>query len=298
VAWLVILLAILAISAIASLLYIKVQMRRVIRQLDESPVREITLGLVDKDLTRLAISINKITAAHKAESQRSEQRERQLKEDISNISHDLRTPLTSVCGYIQLLDKTELDDTQREYVRIIADKAEILAGLIHSFYDVSYWNQENSRAKLENVNLSNFVSERILACQNDFESKGVSPILSKPLQPVFCYADIMMLTRIFQNLVINALEYGQGNIEIAILPVETGMIALSIRNALADGEPPDPDRVFDRFYTGDAVRTKPRSGLGLSVVKLLAEKMGGTTSAVLENGVFVVELRLRRSATQ
>jgi signal transduction histidine kinase len=294
--WPVILFAAAAAGALAVLLYLKAQIRGLTRQLEDEPTRKITLGLMDRDLTGLAASVNQSIAARRLEARRDDQRQRQLKEDISNIAHDLRTPLTSVRGYVQLLEKTRLDDTQRDYVKIIADKAETLNRLIRDFYDISYWDQADGEVKLEEVNLGDFVSEHILACRNDFESKGVAPVLAAPPRPVLCYADVMMLTRIIQNLVGNALEHGQGDVEISLSSTAPGEVSLSVRNAFADGNAPDPDRVFDRLYTGDSARTRPRSGLGLPVVRLLAEKMGGAGSVALEDGFFVATLCLRGRA--
>ena len=216
-------------------------------------------------------------------------RERALRRQIANVSHDLRTPLTSILGYLQLLEGDALSDEERaRYLAVVESRAKVLQELITSFYDLSRLEAGEYPIAREPVDLREVVSGLLAAFYEDLERKfTVTVDIPDVLPPV--WGDKAALGRVYTNLVRNALEHG-GNTLSVVLRAASGGVESVFENGGADLADEDVPHVFDRFFTSDKSRTGRNTGLGLAIVKTLTDQMGGTAGAGLERDRFRVTL--------
>ena len=215
--------------------------------------------------------------------------ERAIRQQIANISHDLRTPLTSILGYLQLLEGEGLTaEERREYLAIVQGRAKALQSMIVSFYDLSRLEGGEYPLSRERVDLYHVLSELVAEFYNDFEGFDMTVELREGLPSVT--ADPAGVLRVFTNLIRNAMEHGRSRM--SILLYQEGDEVVSVFANDAPGlTPEDVEHVFDRFFTADKMRTGQSTGLGLAIVKALVERMGHTVSAELEGDLFRVVVR-------
>lgn len=240
-------------------------------------------------MTALAAEINKNQAFQKEQKLSLIKEEHHFKETISNISHDLRTPLTSIIGYLQLLQKTELTDEQKEYINISLSRARYLQTLIREFYEISILESKNNTPILEKINLGNILTKIILSFSEQLEERNITPYITSTHTPFYVLADETMLKRMITNLVANAIRYGRGALRMDLF--EEDDIQMTFQNEVEHGQSINAARLFEKFYTADSSRNSAGSGLGLYIVKVLAEKMGGSVSANLDDHRLTIQLR-------
>lgn len=225
------------------------------------------------------------------EDERSDfrRREQALRRQIANVSHDLRTPLTSILGYLQLLDSPQVTEEQRgEYLAIITSRAKVLQGLITSFYDLSRLEAGEYPIVRERVDLREVIGALLAAFYDELEAHFTVQVdLPQDLPQV--WGDRAAMTRVYTNLIRNALEHGSDTLTISAAKEGDGVVTRFI-NGGAELAAEDLPHVFDRFYTSDQTRSGHNTGLGLAIVKTLTEKMLGTVAAELTAGNFSVIL--------
>ena len=267
------------------------EIRSMSRQLEDLSAgrseKKISLTLVDARLSELATQINENMELQKQlriDTRKSEQR---LKDSIAGVSHDLRTPLTAIIGYIQMLERRGLNGEQQEKATIILKKANAMRELVESFFELSVIESGQSELAEEAVNFTNIVSEAVVDFIPRFEAAELEPDVDLGDKSLYIAGDTTALGRIVQNLLSNALKYTAGRVKVA-LEERDGEIILTVVNEVRPDTPPDMERIFERFYTGDDCRNSGSAGLGLYIVKLLAEKMQGAVSASLENKMLSV----------
>lgn len=216
--------------------------------------------------------------------------ERVLREQISNVSHDLRTPLTSILGYLQLLEDPDLDEAERaQSLRVIEARARTLQDLITAFYDLSRIEGGEYPLEREQVDLYRVLSDLIAQFYGDFERSGfdMDVDLQQHLPPV--WGDAGAVARVFANLIGNALKHGTGFLRIRLYRLGDTLVT-EFANGGGDLTQEDAARVFDRFYTADKTRSTQNTGLGMSIVRALVEQMGHEVTAELREGIFTVRV--------
>ena len=241
-------------------------------------------------------AVNILLELRQAERSASLERERSLRRQIANVSHDLRTPLTSILGYLQLLEDETLPLAERqEYLDVVKGRAKALQSLITSFYDLSRLEGGEYPIQQERVDLHSSLSSLLASFYSDFTDGGfdVNVDLQEGLPPVL--ADPAGVLRVFTNLIRNALDHGQGRMEVSLF-LEEGQVVSLFRNGAEGLSEEDLPHVFDRFFTADKMRTGRNTGLGLAIVKALAEQMGCTLQAELEDGRFGVRIAWKSCA--
>ena len=224
-----------------------------------------------KDLT---LEINKALEAKQKTEVEYKKIDLELKQAISNVSHDLRTPLTSIMGYIQLMEDDSLSqDEKKQYIDIIKRRTKSLQNLICSFYDLSRLEGKEYRLELKSLNLYNIICDMMASFYNDFLSKGIEPIVNIDEKVSLVIADESAVRRIISNLVQNMLKYGENFIAI-FLKEEEDHIIMTFTNDASYLSEDDVKNLFQRFFTRDRTRSGKSTGLGLAITKQLVEQMG------------------------
>ena len=252
----------------------------------------IFLSTRDPHVRKLAAELNVRLRELRRQRQRYENGDRELKEAVTNISHDLRTPLTAICGYLELLEKGEKTPEQARYLALIGERVEAIKALTEELlrYSVAAGGEEG--LALEPVDLNAAVEEAMAAFYAALVEGGVTPRVTIPEARVVRRLDRAALSRVLGNLLNNALKYSAGDLDVTL----DGEGTITLSNAAPGLDEVQVGRLFDRFFT---VETASRStGLGLSIARALTERMGGTISARYGDGRLYVELRFSETAME
>lgn len=244
----------------------------------------ITLSGGGRHMRELAAKINTALRELHMQRRRFENGDMEVKNAITNISHDIRTPLTAIYGYLELLEEEEVSETAAEYIKIIRNRTEMLRKLSEEFFDYSVSLSSDLGLKEEAVDVNRVLQESIAAFYVDFLESKITPKIRITENRIVCRGDSAALSRVFSNLLNNAVKYSDGDLEIVLS--ENGEITFAnTASALTNIE---VSRLFDRFFTVENARKS--TGLGLSISKLLIEKMGGEITAEHENGRLTIHV--------
>ncbi|HFD0306863.1 TPA: sensor histidine kinase [Clostridium perfringens] len=240
----------------------------------EGKIEKLRLSLPNKNIENLIVEINTLIDDKRKMENIYKEKDIELREAIANMSHDLRTPLTSIMGYVYLLNDDKLDKEERkEYLKIIEKRSLVLNDLITNFYGLSRIQADQYEIKFEPVNLELVLGEIIAAFYETLDYNFGEPEINieEGLGPVL--GDKQALNRIFTNLIENIIKHGEGEVKIS-LKKKNKYIVMEFSNKAEDLESKDVNRIFEKFFTKDRMRTGQNTGLGLAIVKLLVEKQG------------------------
>lgn len=240
----------------------------------EGKIEKLRLSLPNKNIENLIVEINTLIDDKRKMENIYKEKDMELREAIANMSHDLRTPLTSIMGYVYLLNDDKLDKEERkEYLKIIEKRSLVLNDLITNFYGLSRIQADQYEIKFEPVNLELVLGEIIAAFYETLDYNFGEPEINieEGLGPVL--GDKQALNRIFTNLIENIIKHGEGEVKIS-LKKKNKYIVMEFSNKAEDLESKDVNRIFEKFFTKDRMRTGQNTGLGLAIVKLLVEKQG------------------------
>lgn len=244
----------------------------------------LTISTRDPAMKRLAAELDRQLKLLRKEHIRYVNGDKEVKNAITGISHDLRTPLTAICGYMELLSREEASDAVKQYLAIIENRVEALKGLSEELFRYSVALTAGSYETREEISLNSALEECIAGFYGALKEAGIEPEISLPETQVLRRLNGQALSRILSNIVGNAIKYSQGDFCITLK--EDGTVTFSNR---AEGL----DRItvghlFDRFYT---VETGTHStGLGLAIARSLTEEMQGKLDASCENGILTITL--------
>ncbi len=265
--------------------------RRMREQMADETTARLSLPCPSAGAEELLVCLNELLELRQEERAVYHRKEQELRQQIANVSHDLRTPLTSILGYLQLLEGEGLSPGKRvEYLSVIEGRARTLQTFIAAFYDLSRIEGGELPLERDKVDLGRALSDQLAAAYEQIEESGLvmEVDIAPDMPPV--WADGGAVTRIFSNLLTNALRHGEDTLAVKLY--REGNAVVSAFSNRADGlTAEDAAHVFERFYTADKMRTGQSTGLGLAIVKALAERMGHTVAARWEDGVFTVEVR-------
>ena len=265
---------------------------RQLRALEEGQsTARVRLAVPNGAAEALLDEVNRLLELRQADQSAYRQREKALRQQIANVSHDLRTPLTSILGYLQLLDDPGLAEEERkEYLSVVESRARALQSLITSFYDLSRLEGGEYPLRRESRICYRQVINCLSVSTKYFTEKGfdMDVELDEALPPV--WADPGAVLRVFTNLLRNALDHGEGRMSIRLYR-EGDWLVSSFANQTGELTAEDVPHVFDRFFTSDKMRTGRNTGLGLAIVKALAGQMGCRTEAGLEGDLFRIAVR-------
>lgn len=239
----------------------------------------------------LYAAINHLFELRQKERSQYLHQEADLRRQIADVSHDLRTPLTSILGYLQLLEEQDLTPDQRkEYMEVVRGRSAVLQTLIASFYDLSRAEGGQWPLEREALDLGRIVADQLAVSYESLENAGMAPEvdIQEDLPPV--WGDQNAAVRVVSNLLTNALRHGKPPLRVCVFG-DRERVVTRFTNAAPDMKEEDAQHVFERFYTADRVRTGQNTGLGLAIVKALTQRMGCQSSAYLEGGLFTIEVR-------
>lgn len=262
---------------------IRKQLRK-LKDIDTNSLVRSTNGSADKLITEINQLI-KDTRTLKVDYQK---KNHALEQMMTNISHDLRTPLTSAMGYIHLIQNSQLSEQEKTRELEIIEKRLIrLEELINSFFELSKTISRGKAPEKTELNPISILEEAIVHYYDDYCDKNREIILKCDNHKLMINSNRNMLLRIFDNLINNSLKHGKGNLEITVKNDKA--FTLVFENPLNE-QPPDIEHIFDEFYTMDISRTKGNTGLGLAIAKQFTEMLGGNITATLNEETFIMTL--------
>ena len=233
----------------------------------------IDISSRDKYVCHLANSINEQLRKLRKERHKFQQGDLELKNAVTNISHDLRTPLTAICGYLDLLEQEEKSESVCRYVTIIKERTEILTELTEELFQYSVIISTQNVGPKERIAVNSILEESIAGFYTVLHERNIIPNIQLPEKQVVRRLDRASLSRVFSNLLSNAIKYSDGDLEIVLS--DDGKITFT--NSASALNEIQVGKLFDRFYTVDTARKS--TGLGLAISKTLVEQMDGIISA-------------------
>ncbi|MBQ8967798.1 HAMP domain-containing sensor histidine kinase [Ruminococcus sp.] len=246
----------------------------------------IALDTVDKDMKRLASEINTSLKKLREEHNRYVCGDAELKAAITNISHDLRTPLTAICGYLEVMKKSELPEQTAKYLEIINGRAELMKQLTEELFRYSVVLSSDGNEETEELSVNRVLEDCIMGYYAAFTEKGIVPEIDLTEEKVVRVGNKNNLARTFNNLMNNALKYSDGDLFISLSA--EGEIVFS--NTAAGLTRLQVERLFDRFYTVREARNS--TGLGLSIARTFVEQMNGSITAELSGNRLIIRIKL------
>lgn len=282
--WCIVLICSLALAALCLLAYLLVlrhSLREAAEELDEKLRTDtntlISISSGDRAMQSLVTHINRQLQALRRERLRLHSGNAELTAAVTNVSHDLRTPLTAICGYLDLLEQEPQTAAAARYLAVIRERTDAMRALTEELFRYSVLTATADELHTEPVCLNDVLEQRLAGVYGALSARGITPSVQLPEEKVIRPLDAAALRRVFDNILSNAAKYSDGDLAVVLAP--DGKVTFSNRaSALSRVE---AARLFDRFYTVDSARGS--TGLGLSIAKLLTEKLHGTISADYEN---------------
>ena len=248
------------------------------------------------ELAELCSSINNMSLELREKIDNEKKIEQNKNELITNVSHDLRTPLTSILGYVDLLKQNGFEDKEKfvEYISIIDERSKTLNTLINELFEYTKLNSHDIKLNYNTVEIGSLVEQLSGEYSLIFKKEGLELISEIPEEDIFVDIDIQMIVRALENLLINAKKYSVRNSQVLVkLLQESNDIVISVENKVENISQDDLDNLFERFYKVDKARkTGDSTGLGLSIVKRVVELHKGLVKAELINGVIKFKIIL------
>ena len=289
--WSVFVICGLALCVVGLLLYLlsmRASLKEVARELndklntDTNTLLSISSG--DRAMRTLAVQINDQLRLLRRERLKLQHGDKELKNAVTSISHDLRTPLTAICGYLDLLMQEPQSEKSERYLAVIRERTDAMRGLTEELFRYSVIAGTAEELHLEPLCLNDILEQSLVGFYGALTGRGITPEIQMPDQEVVRELDAAAIRRILDNLLSNAVKYSDGDLCVSL--TDNGEIIFS--NHAGGLDSVQVKRLFDRFYTVETARQS--SGLGLSIAKLLTEHMGGSITATYHNGKLSVSV--------
>lgn len=266
----------------------KQQLKNIAQQMEEQSGHFVSIDFVDKDLENVVIQINEIIDSVQEERAEARKAEQQLRTSISMISHDMRTPLTSVIGYLQLAKKNCKEEENLQNIDIALDRAVYCNKLVNDFFELSVIDSNSYNPVMEKVNICEVVCEEILANYVSFEKRGITPVFEQADDTIFVLADQKLFVRVLQNLISNSIKYAIGEVRFSVSRGENIMLEIASNSS----KKIDTEKIFDKFYQADVARGSEGTGLGLYICRKFMEDMNGRIWAESSDEEFRIKIEL------
>lgn len=292
--WLWVLIVAFLSFLIAALIIKIISLKRAVKDIEESLSEKLTtdtntlidISSNDKRICSLAVTLNKELSVLRKEKLSYINGNTELKNSVTNISHDLRTPLTAICGYIDLLEREEKTKEAEKYLDIIKKRVEFMVKLTEELFGYSVIMSEDDGKTTSYTDVKNVLEESIASFYEVLISRNIVPVINLTKEKVIKNLNSHALSRVFSNLLNNAVKYSDGDLEISLF--ENGEIVFA--NTASKLDAVEVEKLFDRFYTVETAKNS--TGLGLSIAKTLTEQMGGEISAEYKDGKLYIKIFL------
>ena len=287
--YLCLILTVFLIAAIIKIFIMKKSAKEVSSQLSEKIHTDtntlITISSFDKDIRKLAAELNILIKEMNEQKLRYTQGDKALKENVTNISHDIRTPLTAISGYLELLKKENNSPQARRWLEIISERTDAIKNMTNEMLTYAVSVSEKHDILLENVIINDILEETISSFYGAITERKITPEINICEKKIHRKLNRNALKRIFANIISNAIRYSSGDFDVMLSP--DGEITFC--NSASGLDAVTAARLFDRFFTVE--NANGSTGLGLAVAKSLTEEMGGTISSDYSGGKLKIRIR-------
>ena len=270
-----------------------VRLRQFVETLQEGDTSiMVPIDFQTPEIGKLVDEINLLVDKYRKSITELRHKDETIKETITNLAHDVRTPLTSIEGYAKILKNSgNLSKTDLEAVDTILERSDTLKRLLNQLFDFARLESDSFEYHEVPMDLNAILRKTAVSFYSNFEAKGEEPDIRIPEEEFRVLGDPDAVTRVFSNIIFNALVHGKTNYSIASWQ-ESEAYAFCFQNDAGDITAEDLDRLFDRFFTTDKSRSKKTTGLGLAIAKKIVTHMGGEIKAELKDGLFGIAIRI------
>lgn len=300
-------LAIIVIIMAAVLLKIRAQLRDINDQLDFLYENDTNM-LIGTDTNLIYLGqfkqrVNRFVEQWHKKRAEAAKKEQMIFDTYTNLSHDIRTPLTSLDGYFQLLKDEKDEKLQAHYIGIIQERIASLKDILEELFMFTKLKNDTFNLEMDKCCVSRLLKQTVFSYYDEWKMRGIEPVVDICDEQIFILANTQALKRVFQNVIKNGLVHGKSDIEIKLYTIDSGknagsdrenkVVNIVVSNTIDDPENIDTSQVFERFYKADEARSVTSSGLGLSIAKELVERMGGKINAQIEDNRFCINISYR-----
>ena len=286
---------VLAAAELVYLLLIRRQHLSICRQLrfirEEESRKRLEVDFEGFGEGKMAGEINETLDDVRRQKRAMHEREKLIADAYANLSHDIRTPLTSLDGYMQLLSEAKTQEERERYTTVTRERIDTLKELLEDLFTYTKLKNEAYEIELSPVSLRSVVSTTVLSYYETWQQAGVTPEISVSEEPLLVNGNETAVKRILHNLTKNAVLHGRNRLLVS-LAKEDGEAVLTVANPVEHPEEIEIGRVFEQFYTADRMHRQASSGLGMAIAKEMTERMKGTIRATLNGDTFAVAIRI------
>jgi signal transduction histidine kinase len=292
--WITIISVFITVISLGNLILYRRQIKSFCRQLkfiqNNVTNKRISQDINYKEITELSDCLNDILKKQHQSELEYKKKDKQIKETIMNLSHDIRTPITSLKGYFELLLEAEGENEQERYHKIINSRINSLNDILEQLFTYTKLQNDTYQFVFEECNMNAILYEAVFSFYEEFKSKRIEPAVSIPEDNGIVWANSAAMKRAIQNIIKNALDHGKEQIVIEMFIAEK--VEIIVKNKCHSGDSIDADKVFNRFYKADTLGGHQSTGLGLSIAYELIKVMNGTIAAYIEEAYFVIKIEL------
>ncbi len=247
--------------------------------------KQINFGSIEE----LVDLLNEMLSKRRMEKNQYAEKEKLIANTYTNLSHDIRTPLTSLDGYVQLLEYSTNKEEQKRYITIIQERISSLKEMLEELFTFTKVKNEAYILELSPCCINRILKKVVFSYYEEWKQKEIEPMIQVAEEPIYINGNTQALQRVFQNIIKNALEHGGKEIKM-LLYSEKEKVYISFGNWIENKEEIKVEQVFERFYKADVARSKNSTGLGLAIAKELVNKMNGTIQARIEENIFYIQI--------
>ena len=246
----------------------------------------IAISSSDKDIKNLTINLNNNLSELRGQKLQYKNGNQELKKIITNISHDLRTPLTAIKGYVDLIEQEKLSNNQKKYLKVIQKKSNELTELTGQLFEYTKLMDIDVKIKKEECCINEILEETLVSYYSIFKEQDIIPNISICSTKVYKIVNKISIIRVFENILSNVVKYSNGDLKVEMQ--ENGTITFS--NKATSLDETTVQKIFDRYFSVE--NAKESTGIGLSIAKQLVELNNGSIKAEYVNGYLIIEIKL------
>lgn len=252
----------------------------------------VTSIIRNREFEELLFEVNSLLKDHRLKEEESIRSSNQLKDALTYISHDIRTPLTSLSGYFELLKEAYDEESKLKYTGIIEERINVLKDMLEQLFEYLKMQNESYALEINKENISEIVTKAVVSFYEEINNKNIEPVIDIE-EGVWSSVNKAGFYRVVENVLRNALIHGKDYLAIK-LEKRAENIVLMIENNCENIDEIVVENVFDRFYKADKARTQISSGLGLAIAKDMIEKMNGKIKAEVKENIFTIKIIIEK----